>query len=274
MTDTSSSESDSSSEDSSVSELEMADVDDFEQAMISVDKTFYEVEMGLSSGPLRTKNEIIDITIPKPTIEITSDMHLTEIGSILHVVEDQIVIKVNATGEYKILDVGTVLVLEDKEVLGEIFETIGPVAHPMYVVRFNDINKEKVVRDAKVFGVDELSKFVFTQEISEHKGCDASNAFDEEVNEEEIEFSDDEKEKAFNEMQRNKTNDPASPATTSTQNINNNRRSRGGRGGRRGRRRRATNHGDQINREVHPPQNDQGYDIDYNILPRPNSLSN
>lgn len=67
---------------------------------------------------------------------------------------------------------------------------------------------------------------------------------------------------------------PASPATTSTQNINNNRRSRGGRGGRRGRRRRATNHGDQINREVHPPQNDQGYDIDYNILPRPNSLSN
>lgn len=54
----------------------------------------------------------------------------------------------------------------------------------MYVVRFNDINKEKVVRDAKVFGVDELSKFVFTQEISEHKGCDASNAFDEEVNEE------------------------------------------------------------------------------------------
>ncbi|RGB29736.1 Gar1/Naf1 RNA binding region-domain-containing protein [Rhizophagus diaphanus] len=240
MTDTSSSESDSSSEDSSVSELEMADVDDFEQAMISVDKTFYEVEMGLSSGgPLRTKNEIIDITITKPTIEIKPDMHLTEIGSILHVVEDQIVIKVNATGEYKILDVGTVLVLEDKEVLGEIFETIGPVAHPMYVVRFNDINKEKVVRDAK-----------------------------------EIEFSDDEKEKAFNEMQRNKTNDPASPATTSTQNINNNRRSRGGRGGRRGRRRRATNHGDQINREVHPPQNDQGYDFDYNILPRPDSLSN
>lgn len=98
----------------------MADVDDFEQAMISVDKTFYEDEMGLSSGPLRTKNEITDITISKPTIEIKPDMHLTEIGSILHVVEDQIVIKVNATGEYKILDVGTVLVLEDREVLGEV----------------------------------------------------------------------------------------------------------------------------------------------------------
>ncbi|GES84583.1 NAF1-domain-containing protein [Rhizophagus clarus] len=222
MTNTSSSESDSSSsEDSSVSDLEIEDADDFEQAMITVDKAFYEEEMGLSSGPLRTKNEIVDITISKPTIEIKPDMHLTEIGSVLHVVEDQIVIKVNTTGEYKILDVGTILVLEDKEILGEIFETIGPVAHPMYVVRFNEIDKEKVIKDAKIFSVDELSKFVFTREIFEHKGCDASNAFDEEVNEEEIEFSDDEKEQAFNEMQRNKTRDP------------NSRRGRGGRGGRR-----------------------------------------
>jgi hypothetical protein len=100
--------------------LELANVDDFEQAMISVDKTFYEEEMGLSSEPLRTKNEIIDITISKPIIEIRPDMHLTEIGSILHVVEDHIVIKVNTTGEYKILDVGTILVLEDKEILGEV----------------------------------------------------------------------------------------------------------------------------------------------------------
>ncbi|RIA83551.1 Gar1/Naf1 RNA binding region-domain-containing protein [Glomus cerebriforme] len=152
--------------------------------MISVDKTFYEEEMGLSLGPLRTKNEIVDITIPKPTIEINPDMQLTEIGSILHVVENQIVVKINTTGEYKILDTGTILVLEDREVLGEIFETIGPVTHPMYVIRVNDINKEKVIKDSKVFCVDELSKFIFTREISEHKGCDASNAFDEEVNEE------------------------------------------------------------------------------------------
>jgi hypothetical protein len=100
--------------------LEVANNDDFEQAMISVDKTFYEEEMGLGLGPLRTRNEITDITISKPTLEIKPDMHLTEIGSVLHVVEDQIVVKVNVTGEYKILDVGTVLVLEDKEVLGEV----------------------------------------------------------------------------------------------------------------------------------------------------------
>src|SRR5688500_3897882 len=67
------------------------------------------------------------------------------------------------------------------------FETIGPVSHPMYVVRFNDpseINKVKVITNAKVFSVDELSHFVFTRDISEHKGCDASNLYDEEVNEE------------------------------------------------------------------------------------------
>ena len=98
------------------------DVDDFEQAMISVDKTFYEEEMGLSLEPLRTKNEVINITISKPTLEIKPEMHLTEIGSILHVVEDQIVIKVNVTGEHRILDIGTILVLEDKEVLGEVNE--------------------------------------------------------------------------------------------------------------------------------------------------------
>ena len=98
----------------------MVDVGDFEQAMISVDKAFYEEEMGLGLEPLRTKNEVINIAISKPTLEIKSDMHLTEIGSVLHVVEDQIVIKVNVTGEYKILDIGTILVLEDKEVLGEV----------------------------------------------------------------------------------------------------------------------------------------------------------
>jgi hypothetical protein len=57
----------------------------------------------------------------------------------------------------------------------------------MYVVRFNDpseINKEKVIKDVKVFSVDEMSNFVFTRDLSEHKGCDASNAFDEEVNDE------------------------------------------------------------------------------------------
>ncbi|CAG8509158.1 15486_t:CDS:2 [Funneliformis mosseae] len=185
----------------------MADIDDFEQAMISVDQVFYEEEMGLGSEPLRTKNEITDIIINKTTLEIKPDMHLTEIGFILHVVKNQVVVKPSVTGECNILDVGTVLVLDNRELLGEIFETIGPVTHPMYVVRFNDsseINKEKVIKDAKVFRVNELSHFVFIGEISVHKGCDASNLYDEEVNEEEIEFSDDEKEKLYNTMQKRK----------------------------------------------------------------------
>lgn len=63
---------------------------------------------------------------------------------------------------------------------------MGPVHQPLYVIRFNDaseINKEIIVKDAKVFSSPDLTKYTYTQIIRETKGCDASNIYDEEVSE-------------------------------------------------------------------------------------------
>nr|CAG8577422.1 11472_t:CDS:10 [Entrophospora candida] len=145
-----------------------------------------EEDLPYSKSPLRTKNEIVDIIISKPNVEITLDMELRKIGQILHIVENYIVIDSELSGELQVLDSDSILVLENREILGQIFETIGPVAKPKYVVKFNnesEINKEKIKINTDIFCVKDFAKYVFTQPLRQLKGCDASNLYDEEVNE-------------------------------------------------------------------------------------------
>jgi H/ACA ribonucleoprotein complex non-core subunit NAF1 len=54
----------------------------------------------------------------------------------------------------------------------------------------------------KVFYVDSHSTFVFTQPLKNMKGTDASNIHDEEVGEDELEFSDDEKEAEYKRLKK------------------------------------------------------------------------
>ncbi|CAJ0769794.1 2492_t:CDS:1, partial [Entrophospora sp. SA101] len=59
-------------------------------------------------------------------------------------------------------------------------------AKPKYVVKFNnesEINKEKIKINTDIFCVKDFAKYVFTQPLRQLKGCDASNLYDEEVNE-------------------------------------------------------------------------------------------
>lgn len=46
-----------------------------------------------------------------------------------------------------------------------------------------------------IFYIPDMSTHIDPIALLKHKGCDASNVFDEEVRESDIEFSDDEKEK-------------------------------------------------------------------------------
>ena len=72
-------------------------------------------------SPLKTKNEIVDIVINKPSVEITPEMELQGIGQVLHIVENYIVIDSELSGELQVLDSDSILVLEDREVLGQVF---------------------------------------------------------------------------------------------------------------------------------------------------------
>ena len=132
-----------------------------------------------------------------------------------------------------VLDIGSLLVLEDGWVLGRVFDTFGPIREPLYAIyrnhRFEEYfearndgtlenessqlesgNKKSTLASAnsgsyfigkRVFYDPECSQFVNIPLLKLKKGCDASNAFDEEVLSSEAEYSDDQVE-ALSKKQR------------------------------------------------------------------------
>ena len=150
-----------------------------------------------TTGPIRTLNEKTDEIVPKPDMIITDDMKIEELGHVENLVENVVVIKAKTSGEYQVLDSGSVLCLEDKKVVGSVAETLGRVQQPFYSVRFTDaaaISEAGISVNTRIFYVDKHSTYIFTQPLKAFKGSDASNIHDEEVGDDELEFSDDEAE--------------------------------------------------------------------------------
>ena len=148
----------------------------------------------------RTTNEVKETIVPKPEVTITPDMKITFLGVVERTVQNLVLIKGATPGEYQVLEAGSVLCNETRDVIGAVAETLGRVQEPMYSVAFTD---EEEIKEAglehgfKIFYVDNRSTFVFTQPLRNLKGTDASNIHDEEVGEDEVEFSDDEKEAEY-----------------------------------------------------------------------------
>jgi H/ACA ribonucleoprotein complex non-core subunit NAF1 len=150
-----------------------------------------------SSGPLRTKNEVPEEVIPKPDVTITPEMPIEELGDVEAIVENILLLKAKTSGEYRVLESGSVLCLADRSVIGVVSETLGRVQQPLYSVRFTnvgEITEAGLAVGTRVFYSVQHSTFVFTQTLKAYKGSDASNMHDEEVGDEEVEFSDDEAE--------------------------------------------------------------------------------
>ena len=171
---------------------------------------------------LRTKNELPEPDIVIPSIaEVGPDEQLEKVGEIMNIVNNVVVVKGEPSSTHRAsehaLDSETLLVYEDRKVLGyvssalpplwltprpfsQIHETFGPTYQPMYQVKFNsahplDSNEARVSRP--VFHVPARSKYVFVAELTKLRGSDASNVHDEEPAEYEVEFSDDEAEAAY-----------------------------------------------------------------------------
>ncbi|RDA85905.1 hypothetical protein CP532_2725, partial [Ophiocordyceps camponoti-leonardi (nom. inval.)] len=152
---------------------------------------------GESSASARTKNEVPDEVIPVPDVTVTAEMKIEELGQVEHVVEGNIVVKAIISGEYQVLDTGSVLCTADRVVIGAVAETLGKVLQPMYTVRFkseDEIRKLGVEVGTKIFYPVDHALYVFTEPLKAVKGSDASNIHDEEVAVNDMEFSDDEKE--------------------------------------------------------------------------------
>ncbi|KAF9970141.1 hypothetical protein BGZ73_007251 [Actinomortierella ambigua] len=177
---------------------------------------------GAAAGFLRTKNEVVQLPeVTKPQIELTADKHLEEIGAIYAMVDNVVVVEAANSGDVSVLDAGSVVVVVDqsnpdkaeKIILGEIFETFGPVVRPLYSIRFNNATDIPTCCKVgtKVYNVREHSSVVLTQPLKALKGSDASNRYDEEVDEVELEFSDDEKEMEHKRLLKSKRKGPAGP---------------------------------------------------------------
>ncbi|KAL8999424.1 MAG: hypothetical protein Q9169_001738 [Polycauliona sp. 2 TL-2023] len=193
------SDSDSSSSSSGDSDYEMLDPEEEARRLMQEDGGSDDEGKGgkAPSGPLRTLNEKPDEVIPKPQVEITPEMIITELGSVEHVVENSILIKGKTSGESRALESGSLLCLQDRSVVGVVAELLGQVHQPYYSVRFTNpaaITEAGISKGISIFYVEQHSSYVFTQSLKALKGSDASNIHDEEVGADELEFSDDEAE--------------------------------------------------------------------------------
>ncbi|KAL6818465.1 Gar1/Naf1 RNA binding region domain-containing protein [Trichoderma sp. SZMC 28013] len=162
------------------------------------------------SGYVRTKNELPDEVIPKPDVTITPEMAIEELGAIEHIVENIMLIKAFTPGEYQVLDSGSVLCNAERVVIGVIAETIGKVLQPMYTVMFNTAEEVKELGlevGTKIYYPVDHASYVFTEPLKNLKGSDASNLHDEEIADEEVEFSDDEKEAEYKRSLKQKKKD-------------------------------------------------------------------
>lgn len=177
-----------------------------------------------STAP-RTKHEIEDPEVPPPPITKLEQPDLSQIralGRVHSIVDDVVVVEqqpqscdsaqntaIGTTAmpaTMEVLDSESLLCFDDGQVLGLVYETFGSVLHPMYTVRFPSseaIDRDTVHVDRKVYFLPGSSTVVLTKALR-NKGSDASNMWDEEVAEDEVEFSDDEEEAAAKRRRRNK----------------------------------------------------------------------
>jgi rRNA processing protein Gar1 len=126
------------------------------------------------------------------------DAVLKCVGTVLDRVENVIVVQQHDTGEERVLDLNSILLYEDRTIIGRISDTFGPVTQPLYTIHFSSIEEatERFRKYAQVLYVPDLAHILMTRPLKT-KGTDASNLWDEEVGENEMEFSDDEKEREF-----------------------------------------------------------------------------
>jgi len=148
----------------------------------------------------RTTNEKPEERVPKPSITITPEMKISELGHVSQMVGSDILIKGTISAETQILERGSVLCLADRTLIGAIQEPLGRVDEPLYQATFTssvEIAEFGIEKGTKIFYVEDHAIYLFTQALKLLKGSDASNVHDEEVEDEEMEFSDDEAEAEY-----------------------------------------------------------------------------
>jgi H/ACA ribonucleoprotein complex non-core subunit NAF1 len=115
------SDSDEDSDDDMQLPTKSMSIEEREKALIDISWMDDEDGSNTNAGePLRTKNEIKDIVVQRPTITIKPEAKIVEIGTIYAVVENTVVVQGHVSGDEQVLDSGSLFVFEDRDILGEV----------------------------------------------------------------------------------------------------------------------------------------------------------
>ncbi|KAJ3511356.1 hypothetical protein NLJ89_g4150 [Agrocybe chaxingu] len=174
----------------------------------------------------QTKHEVPEADITIPEVDKVGDHEVLEkVGEVMNIIDRAVIVRglpsqTANRGSDRALDSDTLLVFDDRKVMGYIYETFGPTMQPLYQVKFNSsfpLDPERVRVGREVFHVPAKSHFVFVSQIKAMKGSDASNVHDEEPAEDELEFSDDEAEAAHRSRLKRKRGDSRARSVASSQ---------------------------------------------------------
>jgi H/ACA ribonucleoprotein complex non-core subunit NAF1 len=199
--------SSSSSEDSSSDSDSDGDTEELRKKIL--DK-LDEGEDGEDEGAIpsfpKTKNEVLPDEVtgaPVPKIIVEDGMAIEKVGFVMNVMDGKNALVQTEVDSVAPMDQGSVLcVLREKDrsriTLGVVDDIFGPIGRPLYVVRMPDDADEilELLREnaeVEVFSVSEMVKAIDPNKL-DRRGSDASNRYDEEVEDDERDFSDDEAE--------------------------------------------------------------------------------
>lgn len=216
-----SSESENSSDNSSDSSSDnQSEYDDDSDS--SVDFHDLDDNMPDNTEIIKSKNEILNEPIPDiediKNIKIDiKDQKYMKLGKVYKKIIslNKVIVESDISGNEYTIDTSKAVLFkiidDNTRVIGLISEIFGPITKPYYTISFKpddiDIFNDIEMRDDIYILIDENFKLIKTSNIKLLKGSDASNFNDEEVlDDKDIEFSDDEKEREWKKQQKNKKN--------------------------------------------------------------------
>lgn len=154
-----------------------------------------------------SKNEIVDEIVPTlpETYFLSQNALIEPLGKIVCCVERSVVISGFHSGEFRVLKDNSILCLENRTIIGPLFEVFGKIQNPFYRIKFNsdaEYNKFTDSVGKEVYYVVDDSHFISVIDLKTDKGTDASNHDDEELSADHQEFSDDEEEQKFKQKKK------------------------------------------------------------------------
>uniref|UniRef100_A0AAY4DCF6 H/ACA ribonucleoprotein complex subunit n=1 Tax=Denticeps clupeoides TaxID=299321 RepID=A0AAY4DCF6_9TELE len=136
---------------------------------------------GRKQTPLKTQDELLVEDLPaveELAITLPESTVLQPVGTISSIIDKLVIIQ--SLKDIPPLNDDTVIFNKDRLAIGRVFEVFGPVVQPFYVLRFNSEEhiqqKELRTQETMYFAPDltDLTAYIFTEQLKQLKGSDAS----------------------------------------------------------------------------------------------------